>query len=553
MDFYKLTPLTIALASALPAFAATPPDAGRTLQENTPVIEQPKSSQEIKIEVPVSTEVTPGGIEATVQSITFNGNTRFSQEVLRSTLGDVAGKSYDLAGLRNLANQITAHYHTQGFPFARAYLPAQTFKDGQLQINIIEGLYGDVKSISEEDKLSNGAQKFLSSLVKGDVIQNKPLERAVLLIDDLPGIKATPLVRPGQQVGTGDLDVRVERDKRFGGEVSLDNYGNRYTGKIRGRASLHINSPFTFGDQISISGLYTEEDMWYGSLGYSLPLGGSGLRANIGYAHTYYELGKQFSALDASGTAKISSAGLSYPIIRTQRANLTASATYQHKNLHDEQDSTSLSDRKSSDSLPITLGFDLRDNIAGGGVTYGSISWTHGNLDLDNGLEVADRITAKTEGDFDKVNLDLARLQLLPRNFSLYGRLSAQWAGDNLDSSEGFGLGGQSGVRAYPSGEGFGDEGWLTQIELRYAANFENGANLSPYAFYDSGRVRINHNTWQAGDNHRSITGAGLGLRATHGKWSGDAAIAWRAYGGKPESDTQSYDPRLWVGLAYKY
>jgi len=33
----------------------------------------------------------------------------------------------------------------------------------------------------------------------------------------------------------------------------------------------------------------------------------------------------------------------------------------------------------------------------------------------------------------------------------------------------------------------------------------------------------------------------------------GDAAIAWRTFGGKPESDTQSYDPRLWVGLAYKY
>jgi len=38
----------------------------------------------------------------------------------------------------------------------------------------------------------------------------------------------------------------------------------------------------------------------------------------------------------------------------------------------------------------------------------------------------------------------------------VYGRVSAQWASKNLDSSQKFGLGGPNGVRAYPSGEGYG-------------------------------------------------------------------------------------------------
>ena len=52
------------------------------------------------------------------------------------------------------------------------------------------------------------------------------------------------------------------------------------------------------GDQLSLRSLYTEEGMWYGSLDYSLPLGGSGLRGKVGYAHTYYELGKEFADRD---------------------------------------------------------------------------------------------------------------------------------------------------------------------------------------------------------------------------------------------------------------
>ena len=92
-----------------------------------------------------------------------------------------------------------------------------------------------------------------------------------------------------------------------------------------------INSPFTLGDQLSLKLLYTNESMWFGTLAYGAPLGGSGLRGQLGYTHTYYELGKDFSDLSASGTADVYSAGLSYPLVRSQQRNLTLGATVQRK------------------------------------------------------------------------------------------------------------------------------------------------------------------------------------------------------------------------------
>lgn len=543
--------VTLLLAGSV-AFAANPPDAGRTLQENAPTLEAPRASPEINIEAPAPGEALPGGASATLQTVSFSGNTLYDEAALLAVLGDISGKSYDLAGLKGLANQITAHYRVNGYPFARAFIPPQPMADGSLQITVVEGRYGKVQTTGDE-ALKERAEQFLASLQPGEVIESKQLERATLILGDLPGVRIMPIIRPGQEVGTGDLDVKVERDGRFGGEVGLDNSGNRYTGRTRGRLSLHADSPFMLGDQITASGLYTEENMWYGSLGYSLLLGSTGLRGNVGYTHTYYELGKEFASLDAHGTARVASAGLIYPIVRSQKANLTVAGSYQHKWLNDQQDSTNTSNSKTSDSLPITLNFDLRDQLGGGGITYGSLSWTHGNLDLDSGLKAADRLTAKTDGSFDKVNFDLARLQSLPANFTLFGRVSAQWAADNLDSSEGFGLGGVNGVRAYPSGEGYGDEGWLAQVEVRYTATLANAATLSPYAFYDSGRIRINHHPWDNAENHRSISGAGLGLRAAYKDFSADASVAWRTHGGNPQSDTKHDTPMVWVSAGYRF
>ncbi len=547
MRLYRLTALSLTVSATLPAFAQVAPDAGRIQQEMAPVPQAPAPAPDITIEAPTPAVTPQGGTQVTLRSVTFSGNTLFEDAVLNAVLGDVAGRSFDLAGLRDLASRVSAHYRAAGYPFARAFLPAQPLNDGVVRIDIVEGRYGRVRA-EGDDTMTADAQRFLSPLQPGDVIESGALERAALILDDLPGVRAGPIIRPGQERGTGDMLVRVERNSRYSADLGLDNHGNRYTGQTRARLNLGVDSPFMLGDQFLLRSLLTQEGMWFGQLAYSLPVGTSGLRAQIAYSHTYYRLARDFAALDASGTAKTASAGLSYPLLRSQRANLNLSVNLQYKDLNDRQDATFSSDDKSSHSLPVTLAFDLRDGFGGGGITYGVLGWTPGRLDLDTGLGAIDAASARTEGGFSKYNLDIARLQLLPAGFNLFGRLSAQWASRNLDSSEGFGLGGPNGVRAYPVGEAYGDEGALAQVELRY-----NHGPYSPYVFYDAGRIRADARPWQAGDNSRSISGAGAGLRYAEGHWQLDAALAWRMSGGAPLSDTKDRTPRVWVTAGYRF
>lgn len=539
--------LGVALLHFSPAAQAqVPPDAGQTLQQLQPPIAAPRESQPLKIQAPLdSAPIAPGGAAVILNAVKLSGNSVFSEETLRAALGDVTGKTFDLAGLRGLAQRITDVYQAGGYPFARAILPPQDLANGDLRIEVIEGRYGVVQAQGDDSVLARQATAFLDGLLPGSVIASAPLERAALLLDDLPGIQTSATMRPGTQAGTGDLIVQVARDQRVRGDIGLDNAGSRYTGKNRVRANVDINSPFLLGDQLTVRALLSEEKLWLGSLGYSLPLGTSGLRGNVGYSHTSYELAKEFASLHANGTAKVASAGLSYPILRSQKANLTLIATYQSKDLHDNRDSTQTYESKSSQSMPLALQFDYRD--AFDGITYGSASWTPGKLKLDAGLTAVDDY--KSNGRFHKVNLDVVRLQSLPAGFNLMAHLSWQQANKNLDSSEKLSLGGASGVRAYPSGEATGDEGGLVQLELRYDA----GA-YTPYAFMDAGRITVNAKPVVAGDNRRSLSGGGLGLRYQRQAWSADVALAWRTLGGRSLSETNSDPkPRVWLNVEYRF
>jgi len=286
----------------------------------------------------------------------------------------------------------------------------------------------------------------------------------------------------------------------------------------------------------------SDQDLWLGSVAYSAPLGASGLRGSLSYAHTDYEIGKELSDSNAKGRAKVKSAGLSYPWVRSQKTNLNLQATLQQKRFKDEAGGQS--SKKHSDVVPIDLQFDRRDTWGGGGISFGSVSWTNGRLKLASDAPDENN----TRGTFNKFNLDVVRLQALAPSWSLYARLSAQQADKNLDSSETLSIAGAAAVRAYPVGEqeASGDEGWLTQLEVRYSMG-----ELAPYAFYDHGRVRVNA---KSASPNRELAGYGAGLRYQRGTWSADMALAWRSKGGTPKDVNESDSkPRVWVSAAYRF
>lgn len=547
------------------------PDAGSLLGTTRPAPEAPSKSPSFEVMQEVRPPlVAPGGIKVRVNSFKVSGNTVFTEARLQELIGGYVGKELDLAGLDEAASVISQFYRDQGYFVARAYLPAQPIGSGKIEIAVIEGRLGAVKmarngNVRLREDVAQGIVTQSANL--GAPINDRHVERGLMLLNDLPGVEVKSTLVPGASLGTSDLVVETTQGPLVNGSVDVDNFGNKFSGPIRVGASVNLNDPSGRGDQLVLRAMASDllgktadaGGMRYYRAAYSLPVGRSGTKLGLAYTSMNYTLGDDFKALNATGNSAIGSLFAVHPLVRSRNANLYGTVSYDDKRIQDNQLGVNRAD-KAVKVLSLGLSGDLRDGHGGGGMNSGSVSLTSGRLSLNNFDHVStDVITAQTNGAYNKFNYNLSRLQRVDDLWSLYGSVSGQYASKNLDSSEKFVLGGM-GVRAYPQGEAAGDEGLLLNLEARFSVPGMSGLQLT--GFVDVGSVTLHKTTWAGWQptgmpgfpNSYTLAGYGFGANLyKEADYSIRASIAWKS-GSNPGASTLGYDadnsntsPRLWL------
>lgn len=449
-----------------------------------------------------------------VSALRVSGATVFPEAELVSVAEFKPGASINLGDLRAMAARITDFYNRRGYFVAQAYLPAQALSDGTVTIAVIEGRYGKI-ALNNQSRVADGvARQTLRGLDAGDIVANAPLERRLLLLSDLPGVAVKSTLAPGTEVGTSDLAVDLLPGRRVTGSIEADNAGNRYTGYFRVGGTVNLNNPFGIGDVASVRALVSDRGLTYFRGSYQAPL--LGATVGVAYARLDYRLHREFKSLDAHGSADIASIYASYPLIRSYNSNLNILAGVDYKVFHDEVDSVNARSNKHSTVGFAGLSGDWRDNFGGGGSTFYSAVISTGDLDIRTPVVRAfDALTSRTNGGFTKANFSAGRMQTLSGPLSLYVAARGQLASKNLDISEKMELGGAYGVRAYPEGEAYGDQGYIATAELQYGLTGLSQrvpGDIRLFAFIDNGGVTFNRDRYFAGRNHANLSGAGGGV-----------------------------------------
>ncbi|WP_426071177.1 ShlB/FhaC/HecB family hemolysin secretion/activation protein [Janthinobacterium sp. DSP2-3-3] len=508
---YILTVLSISVSSA---FAQTVPDAGSLLQQIEKGRLPPPSSKQVPLlAAPPQPMKELSGMSVTVSRFQFAGNTLLTEAQLAPAVARYLNRPLSFNDLQNAAAAVAETYRKAGW-IVRVYLPLQEIKDGVVTLQVVEAVFGQVRMEGTPptrlpfDRLVpivGAAQPH------GAALKAEAMDRALLLLDDMPGISTAGSLAPGEQANEVDLVLKIEDEKRINGQVGVDNASARSTGSARLTADLYINSPLRLGDQAVVNLMHTEGSD-YARLAYTVPLGAAGWRVGANASHLRYRLvDDALAALDASGTSTTSGLEASYPLIRARLKNLYLALNYDNKRFDNRAVASTITHYK-IDTLTVGLSGNVLDQYGGGGSNSASLALVHGNVDLDGSPNArADAMTTRTGGSFTKLRYAVSRQQVLTETLAVYAAFSGQTAGKNLDSAEKFYLGGAYGVRAYPSNEGGGSEGQLFNLELR--ARLPNNVNVT--GFYDWGHVKVNHDNAFPGApalGSYSLKGAGLSV-----------------------------------------
>jgi hemolysin activation/secretion protein len=560
----------IFLASSA-GYAQVTPDAGRILnQEN-----DRQKSKEIPKQIPKSLlekskkkDIKSSEEKTLIKSFKFEGDIKaFKVSDLQNLLLDLNGKSLTFDQMQLAADRIKDFYNAKGFFLAQAIIPKQEIKDGVLIIIINEGKLDSKEpyKINKKDlRISEQRVKAYMDDALKDNFLKESVERGLLNINDNPGVRTSLTLEPGIDPDSTKMILDVNEGPLVQGSASVDNYGNRYTGDLRATASVDFNNPTGIGDQIGILGTKAiEGDLELKKIFYNFPIGTDGLRAGAFYSVVDFKIGKELKTNPTStGKAENANLNLKYPIYRSTANSLLTNFNYDKKYLYNTNAGSVTSDKELDN---YTLGFTYQkiDQFIGGGYTQASINFTRGDLDLSKvpSSLSGDQGTSgyKTNGSFNKQNIQLSRIQQLPEKFTLNFVGDAQFASKNLDTSEKMSLGGPSGVRAYPTGEASGDEGYRYSLDLRYnLGNFPYFGDITPLIFYDYGRIKQFKNkeasTTAVTNNEYSLSGYGFGLEALNSNNFSLKFIAAHTNGGNPgastqgnDSDGRSDDTRYWI------
>ncbi len=546
--------LLVALAPWAAQSAGAPPEgAGTILQQIQPVTPPAPSSTGTGLQIE---QTGPGELPPTaafpVTTIRISGNTLFDAETLHALVADGEGKNLTLPQLGELAARITEYYRAHGYPLARAIVPAQTIRDGLIDVQVIEARFGKIL-LDNRSRVTDPLLRDVFANLKGNApIEESSLNRALLLLSDIPGIAVNATLKPGDTAGTSDLQVEAESGAAVTGNVTLDNYGNPLTGRERAGATLSLVDPLRHGDVLTVSGLTTGNEMRYGRIAYEWLLNGMGTRLGGSYSALHYALGGAFAPLQVKGTAQVDSLWTRHPFIRGQNANLFGQIEYDRKELRDHIDVSGISTDRHLGNWVASLIGDARDALfLSGAVNTWSLGWTSGRVTFDNAAaQLADAATAKTQGGFSKLNGSFARLQGLSPNNALYLSVSGQWTNGNLDPSEKMIAGGPYSVRAYDTAAVSGDMGLLATAEFRRDLGSALQGQWQAMAFADRARITVNKIPFAAGTNSATLSGLGVGLN-----WTGPSHWATKAYvatpvGSIPALVGATKSSRLWVEIS---
>jgi hemolysin activation/secretion protein len=549
-----------ALAAPILARAQSVPDAGTVLQQieqnRHPVL--PPKSAPLFLQPPPMESI--GGATVIVTTFKFAGNTLLTNKRLSPVLAGFVGRPLTFADLQNAAIAVANAYRRAGW-VVKAYLPQQDVTGGSVTIQIIEAKLGAVRIDGSTQRASNGRVVGIVDTAQrpGAPLNADALDRALLLIGDLPGVVATGSLSEGTGQGETDLVLNVKDGPKVTGEVTADNEGARYTGEGRITVNASLNAPFGIGDRADTVLLHTQGSD-YQRLAYSLPVGGEGWRVGVNGSHLTYDIvTPSFGALDAHGNSSTVGLEANYPVFRTRLANLYLALNLDDKRF-DNLSAGQTSTRYSIQDGSVGLYGNLFDGVGGGGANAASITWEQGHDDLSGSPnEGADASTTDTAGSFEKLNLSVSRQQRLTERISLFASLAGQLASKNLDSSEKFYLGGVNGVRAFPANEGSGSEGALANLEARVRLPL----NLAAVGFFDYGTVRINRDndyTGAAYPNTDTLRGAGLSLAWTADFGLNVKATAARRIGRNPDPTSTGDDQdgslitnRVWLQISMPF
>ncbi|MFZ4499498.1 MAG: POTRA domain-containing protein, partial [Burkholderiales bacterium] len=295
-------------------------------RQRVPILPLPVSPDfDLRLQAPEKAAV-PRAIEELVfeiKGVKVSGNTLFSQAEVDTLFKSAIGPAVTLASLREAAEALEARFREKGFFLTRVFVPPQQVKDGIFEVQVIEGYLNAVYvDGAPTDTLRRRIEAITGPLLNKRPIDLATIERALLLINDLPGVIGTSLLRQGADLGASEIVVTVAQlpDSHL---FTFNNTGSRTVGPITLGVNSTFFNPFKRSGSLNLGvtaggDLENIDELQAVNARYSMPVGSNGAIFSFGGLASNAIPGGTIRDLGIRALSQSISPRLRLPLLRTR-------------------------------------------------------------------------------------------------------------------------------------------------------------------------------------------------------------------------------------------
>lgn len=452
-----------------------------------------------------------------ISRVRIMGATVIDSAVIAREFDGIINKPIKANDLRAALDRVNKLYDDAGYALGRAFVPPQVMQGGTLIIRVVEGYIGRIAIETDSEAVRASIESFSKRISAERPLRKATLERYLLLISDIPGVKVGGQLT-GMNIYTGEatMALKAEHDL-FTLDTTLDNRANLGSTPFQTYLTGSVNNALGNGEQLSMTVLATPQisTNQFFRLAYSTFIGSHGMRATIGASYAKSRAENLPSIFDLDGMSSGIDAAISYPFIRSIEQNLIGTAGIYATQAHNDLNGV----RFSEDAIRAAYADASYSARIGTHASFGTrLRITQGFSIFNGGPENRVHSRLGAEPRFFKAHASASLSYALTEKLALTGSVEGQYSPDSLYASEEIAFGGARFARGYDTSEVSGDSGYGSSIQLQYRLDSEmlGGWTITPYTFVDHSHV-YNKPVDQQGN--AQLVSTGIGTTFSNRKW----------------------------------
>ena len=322
-----------------PARAAPAPPTGPAPADATPsaseldLQEQAPPTRSRRVDLFAAPEAAPcpfagSSLTFTLSTLDVQGSTRLSNTDFAAATRGLLGARVPVTAICKIRDRLGRALFRRGV-LARVEAPPQTVSNGRLKLVVVEARIVAVHVHGEIGPARSKAEAMLDRLRGLTPFDLDTAQRYLLLVNDIPGIRATAILRPslasgGSDPGAVDLEVQLERTP-IDEVTAVQNTGSKALGRSSVLGRVDLDSFTALGEQTSLIVSATFDPRLQKIIEgiEQVHLGDGGVYGQVSLVYGDSHPGSTLSALDLTGNSLVASAELDMPLVRLERRSLT--------------------------------------------------------------------------------------------------------------------------------------------------------------------------------------------------------------------------------------